>query len=543
MFNVPRRFAGIKRFREILSILSLHGLDFALERTGLKKKKMFTKEYPSRPVEVRMIFEELGGTFIKLGQFLSLRSDLVPKEYCDELSKLQDSVEGFSYREVENIVKFELKKPLKAAFREFDKVPVAAASIGQVHLARLRNGKKVAVKVMRPGIRATFETDLEIIEYFARLIKHHFNPRIFDPEEIFEEFRRYTEGELDYIREAKSIRLFHEAFSDGGEIIVPEAYSELSTRRVLVMERIEGIPLSRILLEPGKYRVDRSHICRVLAHGFMRQVFLMGLFHADPHPGNIFISGKDVALLDFGIVGRADLEMKEKLGTLFISLVNKDTDGIVASMISLNLVDMGVDASSLKQKIVDELGEYYDVPLEKMDIAEMFFKCISIAREYHIKIPRDFVLLAKCLITLRTICAQLDPKFNIVSESRPFMAQLVKERKKPANLLKRVALESQKFAMFLKDLPVQSRKFYGVLDKADSTLDTINRDISRLTREVRRESIRLVVTVIVAALIISASFTTSIDKRLSNLFIIFAGLFLGYLFLSIVSDGFRREAQ
>ncbi|MBN2141813.1 AarF/ABC1/UbiB kinase family protein [Candidatus Woesearchaeota archaeon] len=544
MWNIPRRFAGIKRFEQIIGILSSHGWDFFLEKSGLKKRSILTRKYESRPIEIRMLCEELSGSFIKFGQFLSLRPDLIPKEFCEELSKLQDSVEGFSYEEVRHIIKHELKKPIGAIFKTFDKKPIAAASIGQVHAATLKNGKKVAVKVMRPGIKALFETDLEILEYLSRLVKHHLDPEVFDPEEIFDEFKRYTENELDYQKEARHIKFFGDIFKNDPVFIIPRVYDNLTTRRVLTMEFIPGIELTSIIREPGRFRkIDKTRICHDLAESFMKQIFMNGAFHGDPHPGNILIVKKKMAFLDFGIIGRMNEEMKEKLGTLLIAVVNRDPDAMVEAMINLNLVDSSVDKYHLREEIIDQLAEFYDVPLERMDIAEIFFRCISIARRHHIKVSRDFVLLGKSLITLKGVCLELDPTFNIIRESRVFLKKLLATRKDPKHILKRMADESQKFAMFIRGIPESTRKFFGLVSKADSALDIINRDLFVLTREVRRESIRIVLGVIIAALIISSSVTLSIDPGLSKFFAVVASLLVVYMLGSMILDGFRRRAM
>jgi ubiquinone biosynthesis protein len=544
MFSIPGRFAGIKRFGQVLSILSSHGLDFALQKSGFMKRRLFTKEYVSRPVEARIILEDLGGIFVKLGQFMSMRPDLVPREYCEAFSKLQDHVEPFSYEEVQHIISSELKKPLNSIFKEFSKVPVAAASIAQVHKARLKSGQVVAVKVMRPGVLATFETDLEIMGYFARVMKHKLNPKIFDPEEIFEEFRRYTENELDYKKEALNLKTFAQNMKGQG-IIVPKAFDSLTTRRVLVMDYIEGVPLSKAMHSPGSYRnFDRKAFCKKLTRAFLHQVFIDGVFHADPHPGNIFVTGKGmdgIALLDFGIVGRIDPELKEKLTVLLIAIVEKDVDGMANALVSMNLMNGEVDMQRLREDIIYDLGEYYDAPIDKMDLAGLIFKVIDVCKHNHIKIPRDFVLLAKCLATLKELCSELDPSFNIIQETRPFAKGIANEKKNPVNIFKSIMGQSKRFYAFAKDVPLQTRKFYGVLDKADVALDSINRDLSVLTREVRREAVRLVLAVIISALIISASITASFDKGLSNIFVIFAGVFMAYLLLSVFADIFKRK--
>lgn len=541
MFNIPRRFAGIKRFERILEVLSRHGLDFLLEKMLFKKRSFSTRKATSRPVELRLLFEELGGSFIKLGQLLSMRPDLIPGEYCDELAKLQDSVAPFSYVEVEHVIRAELKKPISGIFRSFEKKPLAAASIGQVHLARLKNGRKVAVKVMRPGIKALFEDDLEILDFISRQFKHHARPELFDPEEIFNEFKRYTENELDYLKEARNIRLFHDHAKGNKDIFIPAVHDDFTTPRVLVMDFVEGIELRRVLLEPGRYKgLNKKSLAEILVHSFMKQIFIDGLFHADPHPGNIIIDKDIVGFIDFGIVGRIDDAMKEKLGRFLIGVVDKDVDSMVQALIGLDVVGCDVDANRLKHDLLDELGEYYDAGLDRMDLSVVFFKCLAIARRNHMRLPGDFVLLGKALITLRSVCLQLSPDFNIIEEARPFIRKLLKEKTKPAFLFKRIMSESTRFAEFVHELPDQSRKMFRVVDKADVALDDINHDLSSLTNAIKTESWRIVLGIIVASLIIAASATRAVDEPMSRLFVWVAGAILVYLLFSIVRDHFRR---
>src|SRR4030042_1054576 len=415
MFNVPRKFRGIKRFEQVLHVLTKYELDYFLERAGLKRKGLFGKKKSARPVELRMIFEELGGSFIKLGQLLSLRPDLIPREYLYELSKLQDDVEPFSYEEVEHVIKAELKKPVKKLFRSFEKKPVASASIGQVHVAKLKSGKKVAVKVMRPGIKTLVETDLEILDYFARLFKHHVKQSIVDPEEIFAEFKRYTENELDYLKEAHNIKHFYDNFRKDRKIRIPRVYGSLTTHRVLTMEFIEGVELKKIIMQPARHkRANTKEISRLLVESVMKQIFIDGFFHADPHPANILVRKNTIGFIDFGIVGRLDEELKEKLGFLFISLIQRNVDGVVSSLISLNMVESDVDAAALKRDIRDAIGAYYDTTIDRVDVAELFFRSISVARKHNIKLPSDLVLLGKALITLQGVGIMLNPGFNLI---------------------------------------------------------------------------------------------------------------------------------
>jgi ubiquinone biosynthesis protein len=542
MFNVPRHFAGMKRFERILAVLTKHGLGFALEKMRLKKRNLFSKKKISKPVELRLMFEELGGSFIKLGQLLSMRPDLIPSEYCDELGKLLDSLEPFPFVEVEHVIKSELKKPIKKIFRSFEAKPLAAASIGQVHTAKLMNGKKVAVEVMRPGIRAIFSHDLEIMDYLARHFKHYLKPGIFDPEEIFAEFKRYTENELDYLKEAHNIKLFCNHFGGDRKLKLPRVYDRLTTSRVLVMDFVEGVELQRILREPAKHKgVNTKRLAKDIMDCFFNQIFIKGIFHADPHPGNIVINKGKIGLLDFGVIGRLDDEMKEKLGRMMISIIEGDTNNLTKAMISLNLANSDVNVTGLREDLANALGEYSDVGVEKVDLTALFFKCIEIAKKYDIKISKDYVLLGKSLITLKTICFQLDPEFNLTREARPFIKKMIDEKTRPSYLVKRLSCEAERFSEFIHDMPDEAKKVCRTMDKADLALDEISSDLHGLTREMRREGGRLIFGIVIAALVISASLIYSSSPVAANFFIIVAGLLFIYILISIMKDIFSRK--
>lgn len=542
MFNIPRRFAGIKRFEQVLSVITKHELGFYLERAGLKKKTFFSRKKIARPVELRMMFEELGASFVKLGQLLSLRPDLIPKEYCDELAKLQDDCEPIPYHEVEHVISSELKLPVNKLFRSFEKKPIASASIGQVHVARLKNGKKVAVKVMRPGIRALMETDLEILEYIARLFKHHVKQSLVDPEEIVQEFKRYTENELDYMKEAHVIKSFYELSKGDDKVKIPLVYEQLTTHRVLTMQFLEGVELRKIISHPGNYpRVDKKKLSQLVVNSIMKQIFIDGLFHADPHPGNILFNNSRIGFIDFGITGRIDNEMKEKLGFLFISLLTGDTDSVVKGFISLNMVDAEVDSEALKKDISETLGEYYDTSIEKIDMVQLFINSLAVAKKHKIKLSRDFVLLAKALLTLQGVSSELDHEFNLVRATHPFLVKLVKQKASASEFIKSLTNEAKMLADFVHSLPGESKKIYRTIDKADLALDSINNDIRGLTREIRVESWRIVMAMLIAAFVIGASLTYNTDSFMSKAFVVLAAIILVYLLFTVFRDNLRKN--
>ncbi|MBU1199272.1 MAG: AarF/ABC1/UbiB kinase family protein [Nanoarchaeota archaeon] len=517
-----------------------------LEKLKLKRKSFFKKKKDTHPVELRLMFEELGGTFIKLGQLLSLRPDLIPREYCDELSKLQDDVPPITYVEVEHVIKAELGKPIKQLFKSFDKKPLASASIGQVHLAKLKNNKKVAVKVMRPGIKHLIETDLDIIEHFTKLAKAHLKQELIDPDQIFKEFKDYTENELDYLKEAHNIKIFYELFKKDKKVRIPKVYDKFTTHKVLTMEFLDGIELRDIIQYPKKnLKYDRKKTSHLLVETVMKQIFINGFFHADPHPANILVkktkSTYSLGLIDFGIVGRIDKDLKKRLGNLFISLIHGDINGLVKSFISLNLVESDVDVIRLKTDLRNTLGGYYDTSLEKIDMAELFFKSLEVAKRHKIKIPKDFVLLGKALITLQGVGIELDPDFNLVRETHPFLKVLAKEKTKPSLIARALVKRTAKFLEFVDSLPEESQKMYQTVQKADITLDHINSDIQSLTNEIRIEGGRIIIGILIAGFAIGASLTYKISFLLSRLFIILGVLLLLYLLFSIVKDSFKRK--
>ncbi len=542
MFSIPKRFAGIKRFEQILKVMTKYEMGYYLERIGVKKKSLFSRKRTTRPVELRMMLEELGGTFVKLGQLLSLRPDLIPREYCDELSKLQDDCEPVPYNEIEHVIKAELKQPVKKLFKSFEKQPLASASIGQVHVAKLKNGKKVAVKVMRPGIKALIESDLEILDYLSRLLKHHLKSNIIDPEEIFDEFKHYSENELDYLKEAHTIKLFYNNFRKERKVRIPQVYEKLTTKKVLTMEFIEGAELKKVIVNPKKYKgINKKRVSELIVASVMKQIFVDGLFHADPHPGNIIVKNDSIGFIDFGITCRMDNEMREKLELFFSNLLSRNTNGLVKSFISLNIVDADVDVNALKRDLAETLGEYYDTAMDRIDMADLFIKSLSVARKHSIRFPRDLVLLGKALITLQGVNIELNPEFNLVQATRPFITHLEKQKTKSSYLLRRLAMETQRFAEFVHDLPDESRKVYNTVQKADVALDSINNDLRSLTTEIRLESWRIIMGIIVAALIIGASLAYNIEPFLSKTFILLAGIIVLYLLYSIVRDSFRRR--
>ncbi len=337
------------RLREISNALFRQGLGHAVERLQLKPllsfhrrlhKEDFGRPITSLPVRLRKTLEELGGSFVKLGQMLSLRYDLLPKEYCDEFSKLQDNVAPFPFDAVKWAVERELGAPIDKIFKEFDKKPLAAASVGQVHKARLLNGEIVAVKIQRPGIAEKFNSDIALLYHLAKIVHSRYpETRDFDFKAMISEFEIYTKKEMDYMLEARNIEIFHTNFKNDAAVSIPKVYWKHTTSKVLTMSYIHGVKISEVQ-DFKKYHSDMKKTTDTVLNAMMKQIFDDRTFHADPHPGNILLTGYNkIAILDFGIVGRLLPELIDEMEDVIIGLIQQDLDTLINSFMNIGLVD------------------------------------------------------------------------------------------------------------------------------------------------------------------------------------------------------------
>jgi ubiquinone biosynthesis protein len=499
------------RVGHIAHALFKHNLGFVLARLGLRKALPFGlriktehfKEKEMSPQIVLKIFEDLDGTFIKLGQLLSLRPDLLPAQYCEELSKLQDNVKPFPGHQAKEIIEKELKKPISSLFSHFEEDPVAAASLGQVHLATLKDGTKVAVKVQRPGIQTTVKLDIRLLYRVADLARKRYGTAIINPVEIVREFERYTDNELNYIREAHNIDLFYKNFDKSKTILIPKVFWNYTTSKVLTMEYVPGKRLSSV--EEFKPASRKKLLDRIINSEF-EQMFIHGLFHADPHPGNFIIKKNGaVALLDFGIVGRLDYVMKEHITDMFVNMMNGNVDGMVDAAVKLGMADENADTGKLRRDIYDGLAMYHNTPLDKVKMSNMLSNIITIMRNNSIKISPNFVLLAKAVVTLESVASNLDPKFNLAQSAQPFIKRLARDRLSPRKIAERTRKKVQTMIDFVSAVPQTTNKFIAELHDTDRDLRRIDKDISSLTVEIDRSSNRLTLGFLAGTLLISST--------------------------------------
>ena len=444
---IERTYRHLNRYRQIISILFKFGFGDLIEQLNIdqyvaagmqviSRKKHDREEKRSRAHRVRLAIEELGPTYIKLGQILSTRPDLIPTEFIAELSKLQDKVSPNEFKDLRAVMQDELGGRLESIFFNMDETPLASASIGQVHKGRLADGQEVAVKIQRPGIQKTIEVDLEIMMHLATLMERHVaDMAIHRPVKIVEEFARILEREMDYTLEAASMMRFSRNFSDDESVYVPKVHAELSTARVLVMEFIDGIKVSD-LNQIEAAGLDKQRITQRGARLLLKQVLVHGFFHADPHPGNIFILPDEViCLLDFGVVASVDRHTRERFVDLIDSVVHRDESQTTRSLLELTRWKTPPDIRLLERDVADFIGLHFYKPLKELAFARCMRDLVNVAVKHQLNISPDLFLMIKALSTLEGVARGLDPDFDLIAQAKPFVAQVKMERYSPSGEL------------------------------------------------------------------------------------------------------------
>lgn len=475
-----KKIRHINRYREIAAALISQGFYYIVEEMGLAEKVPYYRR--SRPdslknpqaigERIRLVLQQLGPTYIKLGQIASTRPDIFPAEVIAELEKLQDKVPPFSYPEVQSIIHQELGTDLEELYGEFNPEPIAAASIGQVHQAVLQTGEKVAVKIQRPGIAADINTDLEILYELASLAERRFTwIESYQPVDMVEEFSKSLQNELDYTFEARNAERIAKQFINSTAIYIPKVYWTHSTKKVLTAEYIDGIKIN----EKEKLEQQGYHLSRLadqFTKSIFQQIFIAGFFHGDPHPGNVVVlPGEVIAFLDFGMVGRLNEELKYNLASLVIALMRQNPDELVKSIFRMGIVPEQVNRLSLRDDIAILQEKYYGVPLSKVSLGEAVNNIFAITLKYKIKMPADFVLVGKTLLTLEGVIENLDPDVSILDIAEPFGQKLLKDRLHPKDVARRLWKNINSFGEALSSLPDSVKELSTVASRGRLRLD------------------------------------------------------------------------
>ncbi|MFN4082176.1 MAG: ABC1 kinase family protein [Bacteroidia bacterium] len=438
----------LKRYRQVLKVLLKYGLDDIIDHTSLRKilpglllhKKMqgkYIKQTYTRSERIRKALEELGPTYIKFGQILSNRADLLPQDLIDELEKLQDAVPGFEFSDVRRIIETDLNDKIENLFAWFNETPIASASMAQVHEARLHNGQKIVVKVQRPDIADIIDLDLQILSELAELAENNFEKlNRFEPVELVKSLKKSMNRELNFLLEANNMIQFSLMFKDYDGVYIPKVYSHLSTRRVLCMEYINGIKVNNVT-ELRNHAYNLNEIAEKGLYIYFEQIFRHGIFHADPHPGNVLVMhGEKIALIDFGMVGVLTKHDKNAFRDFMIAITRGNFRMLIDSIEKLTKRKRIANKEELEYDLRILLDEFPPHTIDQRNISEIVERLQQIIYKHQLNFPNDFFLLLRTLVILDGISQILDPNFNTLEKIRKHSLRLFDESLSPKNLLK-----------------------------------------------------------------------------------------------------------
>ena len=523
--TIKHRISNIKRLNQILGVLVKYGFGYIVDRLHIEQSRIGRKLFSMRPVRklnifdlpepvrIRRALEELGPTFIKFGQILSMRPDLIPIGLCLELEKLQDKISPFKYEKVEDQIKHAFKQPINEIFSQFSQKPQAAASLAQVHAAKLKNGTKVVVKVQRPGIEKTIKKDIRILHELAKLAdKYVEEVRVYNPIGLIDEFKKSILKEIDFTREANNIRRFRRQFASDDMVYIPNVFPELSSRQILTVERIEGIKVSNNE-EIDSAGLDRHKIAINGANALLKMVFKHGFFHADPHPGNIFVlSDNKVAFIDFGMVGRIHKSTKAQIANILIGIVEHNVSRITNACTTIGVVDEASDVKELELDLEDFIDRYYVESLSQLKIGHFLMDLIDSVTRNRIRIPSDLFLLSKAFMIIEGVGEKLDPSFDMVGLSKPFAEELVRQKYSPRKIAREIINFSELFYNFAISLPKELTVIINKVKKGTLRIEFEHRGLEHLISEMDKVSNRIAFSVIIAALIVGSSIIMQTNK-------------------------------
>ncbi len=452
-----------------------------------------------------MAVEELGPTFIKLGQLLSNRNDVLPEGLLLELEKLQDDCPPIPPKSVRKIVERELGAPVEQLFSKFDWNPVASASIAQVNRARLPNGTLVAIKVQRPGIEPMVNADLAILGQLAALVERYIpSTRLLALSEIVEEFQAKLRIEMNFRRELLYMQKFRNLFASSRVTKVPVGYRNLTTRRVLVMEFIQGERVSDVIQNGEGY--NKKLVAMRGARLMLEQVFVHGFFHADPHPGNLMIlPGNVVCFLDYGMMGRIRPGEKENLRAMFLGMTNRDAAATAKALIALTRQIGKIDMAELEIRIFDVLDEYLELSLEDFDLSALFQDLLKMLRSFKIIVPANLILMMKALVSIQGIGMQLSPGFNLIQFFEPFARRLVIQEFKPRQIAAETYQAATAYRKLIQEFPEDASEIMKLARDGKLGVRLNVQGLERLRQTLERVSFRFVHSAVLAALIVGSS--------------------------------------
>ncbi|MBK9120572.1 MAG: AarF/ABC1/UbiB kinase family protein [Phycisphaerales bacterium] len=516
---VSRTYRHVNRYRQVLTVLIRYGFGHLVDSLRISqyleigwqliaREKAEHVERLSDAQRVRMAIEELGPTFVKLGQVLSTRPDLIPPVFVEELTKLQQEGVPIPREQVRTILAAELKHPVEELFARFEDQPLAAASIAQVHRATLHTGEEVVVKVQRPGIEEVLDVDLEILLHLAMLFERHVEGwQVYRPSRIVEEFSRTVSRELDFQTEATHLERFANQFLDDDTIYVPKVYRALTTQRVLTMEFVDVIPVRDVAALRSAGLDPRI----IAARGMdltLKQLFVHGFFHADPHPGNVFVlPGNVICLLDFGMMGRLSREARESFADLIHAIARRDSKAVAVALLRVTQHEPQHDPDV--PQIERDVAEFIDlnVPqrLSELNFAKLLRDLLDLVARHRLFIPPDLVMMLKAAVTVEKLMTRLDPELDVIGGATPYLRALQFDRWKPGRLWREMWLTSGDLLGLLRDIPGGLRDVLRSAKRGDLQIRFEHRGLERLLDAHERVANRVSFAIVAAALIVGSS--------------------------------------
>lgn len=485
---------------------------------------------------------DLGPTFIKLGQMMSTRPDVVPGDVLRELRTLQDDVPPFDTSKAMEIIAEDLGRPIDSCYRSIDETPIASASIGQVHRATGLNGEALVIKVRRPDIAEVVALDMQLLRWLADSLET-LMPELapYHPAMIVDELDQMLTRELDYINEAAATSRFAEAFKDDLAIRIPRVYWDLCGPRVLTLEALSGTNIDVLLdsEDEASEQIDRRLVARRLADCFLKQMFELGSFHADPHPGNLLVQPPaQISLIDFGQVGTISDEFMTELLVFVYACVNNEMDVVVDAFADAGALGRDTDRRALRNALQTLQYKYHGLPIKRFDVSILFAECSDILRRHDVMIPRELAMLVKALGTVGAVIARLDPDLNLLHLVQPRIKKALRDRVSPAQVSRSATLLGWDVWNILRHAPGQLRAGLRHLSKGGWELRVRHENIDRLIRELDRSSNRLAFSIVIAAIIVGSSvvISTGSGLKIFGLEVHYLGI-MGYLIAGFLGLG------
>ncbi len=545
LMQIPliRRARSLRRYRQIVAVLLKYGFGQILDRmkifprVRLKREALKKAEGLERMTyaqRIRLALEELGPTFVKLGQVLSMRPFLIPLDLVLELTKLQDQVGPFPFPQVKQIVEEELKAPLEEHFSSFDTRPIASASLSQVHKAVTKDGQTVVVKVQRPGIRQVIEADMEILRDLVNLLERYVpESKPYDPRGIRDELAKSIRREIDFNNEARNIEVFRENFREEEGVFVPRVFWDKTTSKVVTMDFIDGVKISN-LEELDKRGIDKKKLASLGGKMVFKQIFEDGFFHADPHPGNLFaLEGNIIAPVDYGMMGRLSETTMDELADLLVAVVTWYPEGIVKVYQDVEVVGEEVNLRALEADIADFLYKYHKIPLSRLDVKTLINEAFDIIHRYDIRIQAELMLFSKAIITYEEVAKMLDPEYDLVTQMIPYAKKLAYRKFQPKALFKDVLTTSADLRDLLVKFPFELKRIIKKLGRGRLSFTFQHKGLDKLILELDRSSNRVSFSLIIAAIIVGSSLIMRLETKYTLFGYPLFGI-LGYIFAGVL---------